>query len=166
MEREQIVYSSLLTLALVLALADPEPMLSRLVGGYIALAFAAGVRALAPLVDAVNKGGELSYTMLALIREQIAHEVQLATDALPGGFWPTLRRCYLVWSAAASPWPSLVYWCAYSCTALLISSRAGRQLSYTTLAMEREQIVYCSLLTLAWIFPADAAPMLSRLVRD
>ena len=40
MEREQIVYSSLLTLAGVV-LADPEPMLSRLVRGFIALAFTA-----------------------------------------------------------------------------------------------------------------------------
>ena len=40
MEREQIVYSSLLTLAGVV-LADPEPMLSRLVRGCIALAFTA-----------------------------------------------------------------------------------------------------------------------------
>ena len=67
MECEQIVYSSLLTLVGAV-LADPEPMLARLVRGCIALAFTAGVRAVATshrLADPV-KGGELSYMTLAL----------------------------------------------------------------------------------------------------
>ena len=48
--------------------------------------------------------------------------------------------------------------------ALLIPSR-GSELSYTAVAMEREQIVYSSLLTLAGAVLADAEPMLTRLVR-
>ena len=47
MEREQTAYRSLLPLSRSV-LADPEPMTSRLVRGYIALAFTASVRALAP----------------------------------------------------------------------------------------------------------------------
>ena len=73
MEREQIVYSLLLTLAGAV-LADPEPMLARLVRGCIALAFTAGVRAVATshrLADPV-KGSELSYTTVAIEREQTA----------------------------------------------------------------------------------------------
>ena len=70
MKCEAIVYSSLLTLAGVV-LADPEPMLARLVRGCIALAFTAGVRAVATshrLADPV-KGGKLSYTTVATERE-------------------------------------------------------------------------------------------------
>ena len=55
-------------------LADAEPLLSRPVRGCIALAFTACVLAVARshrrLVDTV-KGGELSYTALAVEREQI-----------------------------------------------------------------------------------------------
>ena len=74
MQCELIVYSSLLTLAGVV-LADPEPMLARLVRGCIALAFTAGVRAVATshrLADPV-KGSELSYMTLALQREPTAY---------------------------------------------------------------------------------------------
>ena len=74
MKCEAIVYSSLLTLAGVV-LADPEPMLARLVRGCIALAFTAGVRAVATshrLADPV-KGSELSYMTLALQREPTAY---------------------------------------------------------------------------------------------
>ena len=55
--------------------ADPEPMLARLVRGFIALAFTACVRADGSshrLADAV-KGGKLSYTALALQRETTAY---------------------------------------------------------------------------------------------
>ena len=61
MEREHIVYSSLLTLAGA-ALADPEPPRLRPVRGCIALAFTACVHAVASshrLADTV-KGGEAS----------------------------------------------------------------------------------------------------------
>ena len=53
-------------------LAGPEPMLARLVRGCIALAFTAGVRAVATshrLVEDPVKGSELSYMTLALQRE-------------------------------------------------------------------------------------------------
>ena len=46
MESEQVAHCSLLPLAGAV-LANPEPMLSRLVRGCIALAFTAGVRAVA-----------------------------------------------------------------------------------------------------------------------
>ena len=71
MKCEPIVYSSLLTLAGVV-LADPEPMLARLVRGCIALVFTAGVRAVATshrLADPAVKGSELSYMTLAMQRE-------------------------------------------------------------------------------------------------
>ena len=70
MEREQIVYSLLLTLAGAV-LTAPEPMLARVVRGCIALAFTACVLAVAcihRLADPV-KGGELSYMALAMERE-------------------------------------------------------------------------------------------------
>jgi hypothetical protein len=58
MKREQTAYRSLLMVAGAV-LADPKPMLSRLVRGCIALAFTACVLAVAcmhPLADAVNAG--------------------------------------------------------------------------------------------------------------
>ena len=76
MEHEQIVYSSLLTLAGAV-LADPEPMLARMVRGCAALAFTACVPAVAcshpdRLAESV-KGSELSYMTMALQREPTAH---------------------------------------------------------------------------------------------
>ena len=54
-------------------LADPEPMPARLVRGCIALAFTACVPANNHgLADTVDKGGELSYTTLAMEGEHIA----------------------------------------------------------------------------------------------
>ena len=67
-------------------MADPEPMLSRLVRSSIALAFTASVLAVARshhLVGTV-KGGELSYMALAMERVQIAYSF-LATDTGKGG---------------------------------------------------------------------------------
>ena len=74
MEHEPIVYRSLLTLPEAVV-ADPEPMLFRVARSCIALAFTAGVRAVACvhcLADAV-KGGELSYMAVAMEREQIPY---------------------------------------------------------------------------------------------
>ena len=74
MEREQSTCRSLLPRARAV-LADPEPMLSRLVRGCIALAFTACVLAVActhRLADTV-KGGELSYMTPALQREPTAY---------------------------------------------------------------------------------------------
>ena len=94
MEREQIVYSSLLTLAGVV-LADPEPMLSRLVRGCIALAFTACVLAVACSHRHANtvKGGELSYMALAMEREHIVYSslLTLAGAALADPEPPRLR---------------------------------------------------------------------------
>ena len=58
-----------------MVLADPEPMLARLVRGCIALSFTARVPADQSshrLADAF-KGGELSYMALAREREQTAY---------------------------------------------------------------------------------------------
>ena len=73
LQREPTAYRSLLTRAGAF-LADPEPMLSRLVRGCIALAFTACVLAVTcshRLADAV-KGGKLSYTTVALEGERTA----------------------------------------------------------------------------------------------
>ena len=74
MQRDQSTYRSLLALARAV-LANPEPMLSRLVRGCIALACTAFVLAVACIhrvADAV-KGGELSYMALAMEREPTAY---------------------------------------------------------------------------------------------
>ena len=80
MEREPTAYSSLLTLAGAV-LADAEPLLSRPVRGCIALAFTACVLAVARshrLAEDTVKGRELSYTALAMEREQLASSSLLA----------------------------------------------------------------------------------------
>ena len=67
-------------------LADPEPMLARLVRGCIALAVTAGVRAVATshrLADPV-KGGELSHMTRTGVATR-ANCVQVADDAPWGG---------------------------------------------------------------------------------
>ena len=74
MELERIAYSSLLMVAGAV-LADPAPILPRLVRGCTALAFTACVLAVACihcLADTV-KGGELSYMPLALQLELTAY---------------------------------------------------------------------------------------------
>ena len=58
----------------------------------------------------------------------------------------------------------LAYSLLHAATALLIPSR-GSKLSYTALAMEREQRAYSSLLPLAGAVLADPEPMPSRLKR-
>jgi hypothetical protein len=73
MQREGIVYSSLLQ-PTGAVLANPEPMLPRLVRGCIAPAFTACVLAVACshsdcLADTI-KSGELSYMTPAMQREQ------------------------------------------------------------------------------------------------
>ena len=94
MEHEQLAHGSLLPLAGAV-LAIPEPMLSRLVRGCIALAFTACVHAVASsdrLADTV-KGSELSYAAPAMEREGIAHcsLLQLAGAVLAGSE-PILSR--------------------------------------------------------------------------
>ena len=64
LQLEPTAYSSLLMVAGAV-LADPEPMLARLVCGCIALAFTTCVPAVACSHESV-KGSELSYMTLAL----------------------------------------------------------------------------------------------------
>ena len=74
LQREPTTYRSLL-MRLGAVVADPEPMLARLVRSCIALAFTAGVRAVATshsLADPV-KDGKLSHMTLALQREPTAY---------------------------------------------------------------------------------------------
>ena len=74
LQRGPTAYRSLLMVAGAV-LANPEPMLARLVRGCIVLAFTACVLAVAcshRLADAV-KGGELSYMTLALQRGPTAY---------------------------------------------------------------------------------------------
>ena len=74
LQREPTAYRSLLMVAGAV-LAGPEPMPSRRVRGCIAMAFTAGVRAVATshrLAGPV-KGGELSHMTLALQREPTAY---------------------------------------------------------------------------------------------
>ena len=86
-------------------LADPEPMLSRLVRGYIALTFFACVLAVAcsHRLAATIKGGKLSYVVLAMQREPTAYSALLtrarAVLADPEPLLSPLVRC----NAAASP---------------------------------------------------------------
>ena len=77
---------------------------------------------------------------------------------------PALSRCQLVWYAAASPWPSLLAY-RHATTALLADTVKGGELSYTTLAMEREHTACSSLLRLAGAVLADPEPMPPRLIR-
>ena len=74
MEREPNAYRSLLMVAGVV-LASAEPMLTRLVRGCIALAVTASVPAdqSSPRLADPVKGGELSYMVLAMEREQPAY---------------------------------------------------------------------------------------------
>jgi hypothetical protein len=77
-------------------MADPEPMPSRLIRGCIALAFTACVLAIAcsshHLADTV-KGGQLSYTILAMKREGIMYSSLLQlTGAAMAGPEPMLPR--------------------------------------------------------------------------
>ena len=76
MEREHYACISLLMVAGTV-LADPEPMLSRLVRGCIALAFTACVPAVACSQPTAllnpSRGSELSYMTLALQREPTAY---------------------------------------------------------------------------------------------
>ena len=85
MKCEPIVYSSLLTLAGVV-LVDSEPILARLVFGCIALAFTAGVRAVATSHRRADpiKGSKLSYMTRTGVATR-ANRVQLATDTGRGG---------------------------------------------------------------------------------
>ena len=94
MQREQRTYRSLLA-RVGFVMADPEPMIPRLVRGCIALAFTACVLAVACshcLADTV-KGGELSYTTPAMKREATACRSLLTRiTAVPADPEPILSR--------------------------------------------------------------------------
>ena len=120
MEREQIEHSSLLTLAGAV-LAGPEPMLSRLVRGCIALAFTACVLAVACSHRAV-KGGELSCMALAMEREKIEYSLLLMlAGAVLAGPEPMLSR--LVRDCIALAFTARVR-ALLACSTLLMPSRA------------------------------------------
>ena len=122
MEREQSTCRSLLPRARAV-LADPEPMLSRLVRGCIALAFTACVLAVAcmhRLADTV-KGGQLSYMALGMEREQMVSSSLLALAGLAlAGPKPMPSR--LVRGCIALPFTACVLAVATSHRALLIPS--------------------------------------------
>ena len=78
------MYSSLLTQA-VAVLADPEPMLARLIRGCIALAFTAGVRAVASSHRRADSVKELRTELHDTGVATRANYVQIAADATGGG---------------------------------------------------------------------------------
>ena len=124
MQREGIVNSSLRKLTGAV-LAGHEPILSRLVRRCIALAFTACVLAIAcshRLADTV-KGGELSYTALAMEREHMVYR-SLLTPAGAVLASPEQMLSRLVRGCIALAFTACVPACNQS-TALLILSRAA-----------------------------------------
>ena len=144
-------------------LADPEPMLSRLVRGCIALAFTACVLAVAcshRLAGAI-KGGALSYMALAMEREPTAYRSLLArARAVLADPEPMLAR--LVRGCIALAFTACVPAVACSHPDRLAESVKGSELSYMALAREREPTAYRSLLMVAGAVLADPEPMLAR----
>ena len=108
-EREHIVYSSLLPLAGAL-LGGREPMPSRLVPGCIAMPFTSRVHAVASSPRRAHpvKSCKLSSTTLAIEREHIVYSSLLPlAGALLGGREPMLSR--LVRGCIAMPFTACVY---------------------------------------------------------
>ena len=134
---EQIVYRSLLTLAGVV-LADPEPMLARLVRGCIALPFTANVPADQSshrLAEDPVKGSELSYMTLALQREPTAYRsLMMRLGAVLADPEPMLSR--LVFGCIALAFTAGVR--AVATSHRLADPVKGGKLSYMTLALQRE----------------------------
>ena len=125
MEREPTAYSSLMMVAGAV-LADPEPMLARLVRGCIALAFTACVRAVAcshRLAHAV-KSGELSSMALAMKREALAYSsLLMGAETVPPDPESLLSR--LARGCIALAFTACVLAVARSHRALLMPSRAA-----------------------------------------
>ena len=94
LEREATTCRSLLMVAGAIR-AGLEPMLARLVRGFIALAFTACVLAVAcshRLADTIN-GGKLSYMALAMQREPTAYRsLLMVAEAVLAGPEPMLAR--------------------------------------------------------------------------
>ena len=162
LQREPTAYRSLLTRAGAV-LADPEPMLSRLVRGCIALAFTAYVLAVAcshRLLDTI-KGGQQNYMTPAMQREQSTYR-------------PLLTRARAVLTDTESMLSRLVRGCitlafiacvhAVACSHRFANTIKGGQQNYMTPAMQREQSKYRSLLTRVRAVLANPETMLSVLV--
>ena len=164
LQREPTAYTSLM-MRLGAVLADPEPMLARLVRGCIALAFTANVRAVATshrLADPV-RGSEHSYMTLALQREPTAYRsLMMRLGAVLADPEPILAR--LVRGCIALAFTANVRAVATSSHRLADPVR-GSELSYMTLALQREPTAYTSLMMRLGAVLADPEPMLARLVR-
>ena len=110
-------------------LADPEPMLARLVRGCITLAFTACVLAVACShchADAV-KGGELNYMTLALQRKRIVcNSLLMVAGAVPADPEPVRPR--LVRGRIALAFTACVL--AVACTHRLADTVKGGEVSY------------------------------------
>ena len=117
LQREPTAYRSLLMVAGAV-LADPEPMLARLVRGCIALAFTACVLAVAcshRRADAV-KGGELNYMTLALQREPTAYRsLLMRLGAVPADPEPMRSRLVRECIALAFTACVLAVACSHRC---------------------------------------------------
>ena len=99
MQREQSTCRSLLARARAV-LANPEPMLSRLVRGCIALAFIASVRVVTcsrRLADTI-KGGQLNYMIPEMQREQsTCRSLPMVAGAVLANPEPMLSRHLHCW---------------------------------------------------------------------
>ena len=139
MEREHTTCSSLLRL-MGAVLADAEPMPARLVSGCIALAFTACVPARNHRLADTVKGGELSYTTLAMEREHIACSslLRLAGAVLLDDPEPMPSR--LIRGCIALAFTACVL--AVACSHRLVDAVKGGELSSMALAREREQTAY------------------------
>ena len=128
------MHSSLL-MRLGAVLADPEPMLARLVRGCIALAFTACVLAVACShrpADPV-KGSELSYMTLALQRESTAYRsLLMRLGAVLADPEPMPAR--LVRGCIALAFTACVL--AVACSHRLADTVQSGQLSYMALALQ------------------------------
>ena len=113
-------------------LADPKPMLARLVRGCIALAFTAGVRAVATshrLVEDPVKGSELSYMTLALQREPTAYiSLLMRLGAVLADPEPMIAR--LVRGCIALAFTACILAVACSHRPVLMPSSEGRQATW------------------------------------
>ena len=90
-------------------LADPEPMLARLVRGFIALAFTACVYSLLHAVTVLLIPSTAASSATWHWRCNASKSGTVARYRWwRGRSWPTLSRCDLVCHVSASPWPSLL----------------------------------------------------------
>ena len=107
MQREQTTSRTLL-LPAGAVLADPEPMLARLVRGFIALAFTACVYSLLHAVTVLLIPSTAASSATWHWRCNASKSGTARYRWWRGRSWPTLSRCDLVCHVSASPWPSLL----------------------------------------------------------